>query len=353
MKKNLLALSVAAAVLAGFMGVAQAAVPGSATVGVRGGWVHANLDSSDIYKSDDKNGFGYGIYADYNFLSWLGVEVGYTAFDGMSYKDKADGSGADLSAHGPEIAMRLALPLTDDGSDLFLRAGGFYSFADIDHGDSDDNLVPVVGAGVQWAFTKNFGMRIGYDHYFGAFDGKGSNFGGADSDFGFAYAGVQLTFGGPEEKAPAPAPAPEPVITHVQEAFALDAGLLFPFDGSNISEQGAAAVGDVVNQVNAKNVQNAQYTVKGHTDRLGSDAYNQKLSEKRANAVATELQNHGVPADSIVSVEGLGETSPVTGDKCNGLSRNELIKCLAPDRRVEISVSGDVITTQETVPVAQ
>lgn len=344
MKKNLIALSVAAA-LSCFAAASFAAVPGTATIGVRGGWAHANMDDGTYYEEDDKSGFGYGVYADYNFTSWLGVELGYTALDGFSYEGKTaeQHSSNDVGVHGPELAIRLALPLTEDGSDIFVRAGGMYAFGSVDHGDNDDGLIPFVGAGLQWAFTRNFGARIGYDYYFNAIDGE-DELTGAESDFGLAYIGLQYTFGG--KPAPAPAPAPEPVYQTINETFALDAGTLFPFDGSNLSEEGVQTVDGVVDQVAAKNVQNATYTVTGHTDRLGAEAYNQKLSEARAQAVANELAAKGVPAGSM-TVQGMGETSPVTGSECDGLSGNALVKCYAPDRRVEISVTGDVLTETE------
>ena len=69
-------------------------------------------------------------------------------------------------------------------------------------------------------------------------------------------------------------------------------------------------------------------------------------------AVADELTAQGVPAASLVSVQGMGETSPVTGTECDGLKGNELVKCYAPDRRVEITVSGEV-TTEVPAPAAE
>lgn len=77
--------------------------------------------------------------------------------------------------------------------------------------------------------------------------------------------------------------------------------------------------------------------VTGHTDRIGSTSYNQKLSEQRAKAVAEQLKNKGVSAD--INIVGAGETQAISAcdDK---LSRATLIKCLAPDRRVVIEVRG-------------
>jgi OmpA-OmpF porin, OOP family len=79
----------------------------------------------------------------------------------------------------------------------------------------------------------------------------------------------------------------------------------------------------------------------GHTDRLGSDQYNQKLSEKRAEAVKGYLVGKGVEPNRVYT-EGKGEKQPVTGDKCSKTEKKskKLIECLQPDRRVEIEVIG-------------
>ena len=78
----------------------------------------------------------------------------------------------------------------------------------------------------------------------------------------------------------------------------------------------------------------------GHTDRIGGDAYNQKLSEKRAAAVKEYLVSKGIEANRVYT-EGKGEKQPVTGDKCKGNTKSKaLIDCLQPDRRVDIEVIG-------------
>ena len=82
----------------------------------------------------------------------------------------------------------------------------------------------------------------------------------------------------------------------------------------------------------------------GHTDRIGSDAYNQKLSERRAAAVKTYLVSKGVEANRVYT-EGKGKKQPVTGTSCKNLGKEsgknkKLVDCLQPDRRVEIEVIG-------------
>lgn len=78
--------------------------------------------------------------------------------------------------------------------------------------------------------------------------------------------------------------------------------------------------------------------INGHTDRLGSQSYNQKLSEKRADAVQSYLASKGLKAENVETM-GSGKTQPIKScdDK---LGRKKLIECLAPNRRVTVDVKG-------------
>jgi len=73
--------------------------------------------------------------------------------------------------------------------------------------------------------------------------------------------------------------------------------------------------------------------VTGHTDRIGSEAYNQKLSEQRANKVKDYLVSQGIDAGRLQAV-GKGESEPVVD--CKGIRGKQLVECLAPNRRVVI-----------------
>jgi OOP family OmpA-OmpF porin len=81
--------------------------------------------------------------------------------------------------------------------------------------------------------------------------------------------------------------------------------------------------------------------VTGHTDRIGSRAYNTRLSEHRAEAVKTYLvESSGIPSSKI-STKGVGASEPMTKPgECKGKRSRELIACLAPDRRVEVEVTA-------------
>ena len=78
----------------------------------------------------------------------------------------------------------------------------------------------------------------------------------------------------------------------------------------------------------------------GHADRIGSAAYNQKLSEKRAASVKDYLVKKGIPANRVYT-EGKGSKQPVTKPgECKGPKSAKVIACLQPDRRVDIEIIG-------------
>ena len=78
----------------------------------------------------------------------------------------------------------------------------------------------------------------------------------------------------------------------------------------------------------------------GHADRIGSERYNQRLSEQRVASVNDYMVSKGVEPNRIYT-EGKGETQPVTkAEDCAGPKSTKLIACLQPDRRVDIEVIG-------------
>lgn len=138
------------------------------------------------------------------------------------------------------------------------------------------------------------------------------------------------------------APAPDPVKPLPQKiSFSGDA--LFAFDKSELKPEGRAMLDGLAGQLDGATYDNIIAT--GHTDRFGSNAYNQKLSERRAHAVKDYLIGKNVQAGRI-DAQGMGETRPVTrvGD-CRGAKSARVVACLQPDRRVDIEMKGSKIVT--------
>ncbi|MBK6804204.1 MAG: OmpA family protein [Betaproteobacteria bacterium] len=117
---------------------------------------------------------------------------------------------------------------------------------------------------------------------------------------------------------------------------------LFDFDKAVLKPEGKAAIdSEIISKL--PGVQKLELVlVTGHTDRIGTQAYNQKLSERRADAVRDYLVSKGVAKDKIETL-GMGKTQPLPGVSCSQTAMKELIACLAPNRRVEVEVKGEAV----------
>ena len=126
----------------------------------------------------------------------------------------------------------------------------------------------------------------------------------------------------PVAAAPAPAPVAASKVTFAADAF-------FDFDKAVLKPEGKAKLDDLVSKVKGINLE--VIIAVGHTDSVGSDAYNQKLSVKRSEAVKAYLVSKGIEKNRVYT-EGKGEKQPVADNKSSaGRAKN---------RRVEIEVVG-------------
>lgn len=134
----------------------------------------------------------------------------------------------------------------------------------------------------------------------------------------------------------------EPVAKEVAGAqtFTLLSDALFVFDksdASSIKPGGMEQLTSLARKIQDRGDAVGHVKVVGYTDRLGSDEYNQALSEKRADTVMQVLRDKGVSVDRL-EAKGVGEADPVK--QCDDQKRSRLIECLAPNRRVEVTVEG-------------
>lgn len=128
--------------------------------------------------------------------------------------------------------------------------------------------------------------------------------------------------------------APETVVQKI--SFSGDA--FFDFDKTELKPEGKAKLDDLAQQLDGATYD--AILVIGHTDRFGNSKYNQKLSERRAQAVKDYLLSKGIPANSI-EAKGMGEAQPVTKPgECRGARSAKVVACLQPNRRVDIEVNG-------------
>ena len=137
----------------------------------------------------------------------------------------------------------------------------------------------------------------------------------------------------------APPPAMSAPVKPLPIKISFSADALFAFDKAVLKPEGKVMLDGLVRQLNDASAYD-KIILTGHTDRFGSNAYNQKLSERRANAVKGYLVSKRIP-ESRIEASGLGETHPETklGD-CPGVQSAKVIACLQPDRRVDVEMTG-------------
>jgi len=132
----------------------------------------------------------------------------------------------------------------------------------------------------------------------------------------------------PAKPATPSAPA-KPAPASVKQAIVIQADALFDFDKSVVRPDGKKRIDDALAKLKGVDVEMVIAT--GHTDSVGTDAYNQKLSERRAAAVKAYLVSKGIPASKITTI-GKGEAQPVATNKtAEGRQKN---------RRVDIEFKG-------------
>ncbi len=131
------------------------------------------------------------------------------------------------------------------------------------------------------------------------------------------------------------------------ETVNLRSEFLFGFDKTNLRPEAIQTLNDLASRLRDTSVQAVR--VEGNTDFMGSEKYNQALSERRANAVANYLVQQGVPAEKISAV-GLGESQARMTATCQAevaklgkkvskaKKRAALIACIEPDRRVDVQI---------------
>jgi OmpA-OmpF porin, OOP family len=138
--------------------------------------------------------------------------------------------------------------------------------------------------------------------------------------------------------APVPPPVAAPVVT--VQRISLSADSLFNFNKSNFRPDAKESMTKLLDQL--KGLQIDSVTVDGHTDRLGSEGYNQQLSEQRAATVKRYLVTFGAIDPDKISSSGKGESSPLTQPaQCKGNKATaKLVACLQKDRRVDVQVTG-------------
>ncbi|MCK7228273.1 porin OmpA [Enterobacter asburiae] len=360
MRKTVVAVTVGLAVLSGQ--VMAAGKANSWYTGLKAGWSdYYNTDMSNkvsLYNNKDTqldmkgDNVAGGAFLGYQANDWLAIEGGYDWLGNAGITSN-NSAGARMENQGIQLAAKLSLPV-NEAIDLYARGGvmGWYEeVKSASHKESDYGVSPLVALGTEASFNDDWAMRLEYQYV--------SNIGqGGDNriitDNGQTSLAVVYRFG---QTQPVLAPIPEPVPVSPMPApqvFNLQSDVLFAHDSAILTSAGRDAVVQLFSKLHAAGAEHLHVKVKGFTDRTGSDAHNQMLSTRRAEAVASVLKEEGLPA-GVLEIQGMGESNPVTGGQCDNVKgRQALIDCLSPDRRVVVEVSGDALSAPvSAAPVEQ
>lgn len=275
----------------------------------------------------------------------LAVELGYDDFGRV--KGRYNGkTGQKHTNHGAHLSFKGSYEVLN-GLDIYGKAGvalvrSDYKSYDLngvrDHRAGRHSLRTsgLFAVGAEYAVLPELAVRLEYQWLTRVGKYRQQDKANSSLDYnpwiGSINAGVSYRFG--QGAVAAPAMAPEVV----SKTFNLNSDVTFAFGKANLKPQAQATLDGIYGEI--AQINSAKVAVAGYTDRIGSDAGNLKLSQRRADTVANYLVQKGV-ATNAISATGYGKANPVTGATCDQVKgRKALIACLAPDRRVEIAVNG-------------
>lgn len=329
--------------------------------------------------SNDKRDTGYKLFGGYQFDRHVGLEAGYVRLGefGFNAATLLPGTlGGRVELQSVYLDLVGTLPVTDNlavigriGANR-ARAQGRYrgtgAVLPSSFERSESRTGYKAGLGLQYAFGPSVLLRGEVERY------RVPNSVGHRGHVDLYSVSLVFPFGRPPQAAPramapapmnvaaapmpmaAPMPAPLPPVVRAppppaplvamapptRERMSFSAESLFGFDQSTLQPAGRDALDSFAKR--SEGMRFDVVIVEGHTDRLGSAAYNQTLSLQRAEAVKAYLVSSGRFDALKVTTVGKGETMPVTkpGD-CTGTRQTAaLIECLKPDRRVDVEMTG-------------
>lgn len=326
MKKGIIASCIMAAL---YPAVSVAADEGvSPFLGVKAGYQTAR----NIHFHNDDEGYVAGVFGGLQLSDNWSWDLGYQHHDELN----VDSASVDIKTWLLETAMRYDWRWSDSFG-MYGRLGlaRWDMTKDVAGAERSENgWIPLTEVGLAYRMTPSWQLSMGYQYLHDIGKGKDmTNIGEYDSH------AVMLSLAylfGQDKPAPMPAPvveiepAPKPIPEPVPEPLpAPDFEKTYPFDTDSAatSESFQGAMSEVAELLKA--YPDAYVIVVGHTDSVGQSAYNQKLSERRANSVAEMLQELGVDSQKI-HTDGRGDSEPV-GDNATAEGRSQ-------NRRVELTI---------------
>jgi OOP family OmpA-OmpF porin len=319
---------------------------------------YSSLSDACYERADcDDESIAGGAFLGYQGTEQLAIELGLDWL-GEHKVNYLDGTVKSSKEHLTALTLmpKFSVPFTEK-LDVFLKIGvGYMQFGD------EEDIVPTLALGGDYQLSDKWDLRLAYQRYQSMDD---DIFNGMDTDA--IFAGLRFNFGQnktesmpevvaepepmPEPMAaepeptpapmaePEPMPAPEPVVAEpepvtapewvTKEQGTMYDESLFEVGSAELSTQGRKALEQLRDTLYLYPVATA--TIVGHTDSLGSESFNQSLSEQRAQAVADYLIEGGIEEDRL-TVKGMGESQPIaSNDTAEGRAKNRRVEVEIPE----------------------
>lgn len=276
---------------------------------------------------------------------YLGLSLGYVFKENWTFEgglglhrfDEDFEDGQPLEWRQVSVSGTVRYLIDMDAAHPYFGVGFGFGNNELEDSDIDDwgyQIGPVIG--FEWDMTDSGAFRFEVGHKYTDFDqgSIGTGFWDTTISLGFTHyfgGGIreEVIEAGPDPVPPMPptesAPPEEP-SRPMPVSITLN-GVNFDFDKCTLRSDAIAILDEAVRVLNSNEI---RVELAGHTDWVGSDAYNQTLSECRAKVVADYLNDKGVEGGKIVAVNGYGESKPIdTNETAEGRARN---------RRTELNV---------------
>lgn len=303
---------------------------GGAYFGISLGSVIYNDACATSANSCDDNTFGIGLYGGYQFNHWFALEGGITSYGEV--EGQFSSSNVKANVMGSELTAKLNYPLAER-LDVFTRLGVAYQHTEKSFSTSDDydnsDWGMLTAVGLSYQIAKNWSVRGEYQFTGGIDD--------TNSDIHFTSMGVTYHFGNDDESRvesqlveeetlpQEPQEPPEELVTEPQVVryVTLDKPATIRVAHDSAALISSSEINKLAEQM--REFPEDELRLVGHTDSTGAAAYNQRLSEQRAQGVADELVNRGTER-SRLKVIGMGELSPkATNATAEGRAENRRV----------------------------
>lgn len=297
------------------LSTAQAVTPYS---GVRLGWSYYQDGCEAWATGCNRDALGAGLFGGVEVNDWLALEAGYTSLGKAKGEYRA--GNVEGTMQSADFSTKLTYPLAER-LDLYGRIGATHWWGKVEgdnYHQSDRGWDALFATGVEYALSERWRARLEYQYI----DGLGSDLLG-QSDHHLTSLGIVYRFAA--DPAPVIAVVPpevSPPPEKVQLA-PLSAETLFAFDSARLRDP--TPLQPLLERL--QQAEKSRLVIVGHTDNRGADAYNQRLSQQRADAVVRWLTEQGI-APSRLDAQGAGELQPVAS--------NETTVGRALNRRVEL-----------------